>query len=161
MFNQLPRSLKQNNEAHAPHLCWLLYKRPAQPSLPHLVQTLAGFVVLAPQAVGAAKVKQHHGPGRVDGTGVALRGPLPSWGKRAQTQVKRSGQGPGSNPIHCPRAVPNKAQLCPSGWQMKDRRLESKSLGCRPGYLSIYKTSHLQDSIASFSPLSDPAKTWK
>lgn len=41
------------------------------------METLAGFVILAPQAVGAAQVEEHHGPGRVDGTGVALRGPLP------------------------------------------------------------------------------------
>lgn len=43
-----------------------------------LVQTLAGFVVLTPQAVRTAQVEEHHSPGRVDRTGVALRGTLAS-----------------------------------------------------------------------------------
>jgi hypothetical protein len=56
--------------------------------VPHLVQTLPGFVILAPQAVRTAKVEQHHSPGRADGAGVALRGPLPSWGRNADADEK-------------------------------------------------------------------------
>jgi hypothetical protein len=44
----------------------------------HLMQTLSGLVVLAPQAVGTAQVEEHHSPGRVHRTGVALRGALAS-----------------------------------------------------------------------------------
>lgn len=43
-----------------------------------LMQTLSGLVVLAPQAVGTAQVEEHHSPGRVHRTGVALRGALAS-----------------------------------------------------------------------------------
>lgn len=68
------------------------YKRAWPPHLqPHLVETLSGFVVFAPQAVGAAKIKQHHGPGRGDRTGVALRGPLPSWGKKSVDPGEEAG----------------------------------------------------------------------
>lgn len=48
------------------------------PMFSHLMQTLAGLVILAPQAVRTAQVEEHHSPGRVDRTGVALRGAFAS-----------------------------------------------------------------------------------
>lgn len=54
-----------------------------------------------------------------------------------------------------------KPSSTPQADKGRTQRLEGESLGSRPGYLSLYKTSYLQDSIASFSPLSDPTKTWK
>ena len=94
MFNKLTRSqnaymMTEPSNSKPPAGCST--RRPAL-AQPHLVETLAGFVILAPQAVGAAQVEQHHSPGRVDGTGVALRGPLPSWGEE-HTRVRRPGRG--------------------------------------------------------------------
>lgn len=81
------------------------------------METLAGFVIFAPQAVGAAQVEQHHGPGRADGTGIALRGPLPGWGEE-QTRVKRPGRGSEATrapPAKLPRSKPGCPRVAEEG----------------------------------------------
>lgn len=56
----------------------------------YLMKTPAGLVVLAPQAVGASQVEEHHGASGGHTAGVAHGDLLPRWG---QTQGQGQGQG--------------------------------------------------------------------
>ena len=89
----------------------------------------------------------------------STEGPVSQLGRRADPR-EEARLGARKQPLHRPRSCPGFTPGYPPQVDRgRPRRLEGESLGSSLGYWSLYKMSYLQDSIASFSPLSDPTKT--